>query len=65
LQLSPGGLLCTVTHSLNPPAPDLDDPAGDVQLTKTGTIVDYGNSLRFRFDHDDQALCWEELVIVD
>lgn len=50
---------------LNPPAPDLDDPAADVQLAKTGPVVDYGNSLRFRFDHDDQALCWEELIIVD
>ena len=50
---------------LDPPDPDLDEPAADVQLTKTGPVVDYGNSLRFRFDHDDQPLCWEELIIVD
>jgi hypothetical protein len=50
---------------LNPPDPDLDDPAAEVELTKTGPVVDYGNSLRFRFDNHDHALCWEELIIVD
>jgi hypothetical protein len=50
---------------LNPPAPDLDYPAAEVDVTSAGAIVDYASSLRFRFDNDDRAVCWDELVIVD
>jgi hypothetical protein len=49
----------------NPPAPDLNYPAAEVDVTSTGAIVDYASSIRFRFDNDDRAVCWDELVIVD
>lgn len=48
----------------NPPAPDLDNPAAEVDVTSKGAIVDYTSSIRFRFDNDDQAVCWDEVIIV-
>jgi hypothetical protein len=50
---------------LSPPAPDLNCPAAEVDVASTGAIVDYAQSLRFRFDKDDQAVCWDELIVVD
>jgi hypothetical protein len=49
---------------LNPPDPDLEYPAADIDLTSTGVVVDY-DLLRFRFDEDDRAVWWDELIVVD
>jgi hypothetical protein len=49
----------------NPPSPDLNSPAAEVDVASTGAIVDYAQSLRFRFDKDDQLVCWDELLVVD
>lgn len=48
----------------NPPAPDLEYPAAEVDLAGTGATVDY-QSLRFHFDKDNRAVCWDALVVVD
>jgi hypothetical protein len=50
---------------LSPLAPDLNCPAAEVRVASTGAIVDYAQSLWFRFDKDDQAVCWDELFVVD
>lgn len=49
----------------NPPAPDMEYPAAEVDLVSTGATVDYHSSLRFHFDKDNQAVCWDALVVVD
>jgi hypothetical protein len=48
----------------NPPAPDLEYPAAEVDIGNDGPMVDYG-SLRFSLGTDDRPLCWDELIIVD
>ncbi len=47
----------------NPPSPDLEYPAAEVDIGGDGLIVDYG-SLRFSLGTDDRPLCWDELIIV-
>ena len=49
----------------NPPASLVCDPGAEVELTDSGTVVDYQSSLRFRFNEQDQAICWEALIFVD
>lgn len=49
----------------NPPAPNVEYPAAEVDLVSTGATVDYQSSLRFHFDKDNQAVCWDALVVVD
>ena len=39
----------------NPPAPNVEYPAAEVDLVSTGATVDYQSSLRFHFDKDNQA----------
>ena len=48
----------------NPPRPDLEYPAAEVDIGGDGLMVDYG-SLRFSLGTDDRPLCWDELIIVD
>lgn len=49
----------------NPPSPDVEYPAAEVDFVSTGATVDYQSSLRFHFDKNDQAVCWDALVVVD
>lgn len=49
----------------NPPVPDMEYPAAEVNFVSTGATVDYQPSLRFHFDKDNQAVCWDALVVVD
>jgi hypothetical protein len=48
----------------NPPAPDVEYPAVDVDFASSGATVDY-QSFRFHFDKDNQAVCWDALAVVD
>jgi hypothetical protein len=48
----------------NPPDPDLEYPAAEVDFAVDGPIVDYG-SLRISLDADYRPICWDELIIVD
>ena len=48
----------------NPPDPDLEYPAAEVDFAGGGPIVEYG-SLRISLGADDRPICWDELIIVD
>jgi hypothetical protein len=50
---------------LNPSGPDLERPDAVLTPGSMETIVDYGFSLRFHFDKNDRAVCWDELIVVD
>jgi hypothetical protein len=50
---------------MDPPAADMDAPAAEVAVASDGAVVDYGLSLRIRFDQDDRPVCWGELVVAD
>jgi hypothetical protein len=48
----------------NPSAPVVEYPAAEVDVASTGATVDY-QSLRLHFNKDNQAVCWDALVVVD